>query len=138
MAARLFFVSSSCRRCARCGRPGRLCMLLGVARAWPLGGAGRPWLIFLVGRLWLCWGLFFVFRPAFLVARRLNRSARARRRRRFECLGDRSAVVAPSCLSSCALVLLLLLIKQINSDAFLLCIAAERARFRFAPAATAS
>ena len=138
MAARLFFSSSSCRRCARCGRPGRLCMLLGVARAWPLGGAGRPWLIFLGVRLWLCSGLFFGGRPAFLVARRLNRSARARRRRRFECLGDRSAVVAPSCLSSCALVLLLLLIKQINSDAFLLCIAAERARFRFAPAATAS
>ncbi len=91
-------------------------------------GAGRPWLIFLGVRLWLCWVLFFVFRPAFWVARHLNRSARARRRRRFECLGDRSVVVAPSCLSSCALVLLLLLIKQINSDAFLLCIAAERAR----------
>ena len=72
-------------------------MLLGVARAWPLGGAGRPWLIFLGVRLWLCSGLFFGGRPAFWVARRLNRSARARRRR-FECLGDRSAVVAPSCL----------------------------------------
>ena len=104
-----------------------------VVRAWPLGVVVRPWLIFLGVRLWLCWGLFFVFRPAFWVARHLNRSARARRRRRFECLGDRSAVVAPSCLSSCALVLLLLLIKQINSDAFLLCIAAERARFRLGP-----
>ena len=101
-------------------------------------GGGPPMANLFGGALVALLGPFFGGRPAFLVARRLNRSARARRRRRFECLGDRSAVVAPSCLSSCALVLLLLLIKQINSDAFLLCIAAERARFRFAPAATAS
>ena len=102
-------------------------------RAWPLGGAARPWLIFLGVRTWLCLrsSPSSGGRPVFLLARR--RSTRSAPRARRQYLAGLVPVVAPSCLGLAALVLLLLLTKQINSDAFLLSIAAARARFRFAP-----
>ena len=85
---------------------------------WRRVVVARPWLIFLVGRTWPCLrsSLSFGGRPAFLLARR--RSTRSAPRARRQYLAGLVPVVAPSCLGLAALVLLLLLIKQINSDAF--------------------
>ena len=82
MAARPFFVSSSCRRYGRCGRPGRLGTCSVAVRAWPLGVGGRPSAFFSAARTWPCLrsSPSSGGRPASLARRRLVdlRSARAR------------------------------------------------------------